>query len=154
MLLSPLRRIPLVLFAWWAWGAGDSWAGESSSPFKVQVNVISTTRIEARDVVRSVELRTKGRGGEVSIPAAMRLAMTSPGATLDVSFDLRDPFVERVEVQGLGEKIVVGPLGYQEVIALPRDPSALTIGYSITYRPGVPDGVRPLPIYASIIVIY
>ena len=121
--------------------------------FRVRINVHSKgARVETRDVVKFVEIRPSVR--EVAVPAAFRLAITSPGAGMRVSFKVTDPFVERVRVHGMGEEVAFGREGYEVSIPLKDERSPHTIGYSVVYRDDVPEGTRAAPVEAIITLVY
>ncbi|HEX3098458.1 MAG TPA: hypothetical protein VHQ02_12120 [Usitatibacter sp.] len=98
----------------------------------------------------TIDLREE-RAVEVPDAASFEIRSNLPGYAL--RFEIRDPDVASVEVEGLGEAVVVPPAGRLVRFVTGRGERSLrrTLAYRVTYRPGTRPGPRRMPVAYSLI---
>ena len=128
---------------------GDAAASvRASIDFAVRIPQVLSLR-----TLRSRETIEVAGEGAVRVPdaAAFEIRSNLPGYGL--RFEIWDPDVASVEVEGLGEPVVVPPAGRVVRFAIGRGERSLrrTLAYRVTYRQGARRGTRPMPVAYSLI---
>ena len=134
------------------WAASGVAAGaapaRASVDFAVRIpEVLSLKTLHSRASIYAAD-----RGAvEVADAASFEIRSNLPGYGL--RFEIRDPDVASVEVEGLGEAVVVPPAGRVVRFVTGRGERTLqrTLAYRVTYRQGTRPGPRPMPVAYSLI---
>jgi hypothetical protein len=123
-------------------------SARSSIDFAVRIpQMLSLTTLHSRETIDI------GYERAVDVPDAASFEIRSNLAGYGLRFEIRDPDVASVEVQGLGEALVVPPAGRVVRFVTGRGERSLrrTLAYRVTYRQGTHPGRRRMPVAYSLI---
>jgi hypothetical protein len=129
-------------------------AGVSAAPARASVDlairipqVLSLTTLHSR---RTIDVAKDG-AVRVEDAASFEIRSNLPGYGL--RFEITDPDVASVEVEGLDQAVVVPPAGRVVRFASDRGRRTLrrTLAYRVVYRHGARPGRRPMPVAYSLI---
>lgn len=155
---SPSRGAALLCIALAAsGGVGASsgvYTGRAGAPPRASVDfAVRIPQVLALTTLRSRETIEASDAGAVQVADAASFEIRSNLAGYGLRFEIRDPDVASVEVQGLGEAVVVPPAGRVVRFVTGRGERRLhrTLAYRVTYRAGTRPGRRHIPIAYSLI---
>lgn len=109
--------------------------------------VLSLTTLRSR---RTIDV---ANSGAVRVEDAASFEIRSNLPAYGLRFEITDPEVASVEVEGLDQAVVVPPAGRVVRFAAARGKHSLrrTLAYRVVYRHGARPGRRPMPVAYSLI---
>ena len=123
-------------------------AARGSIDFAVRIpQVLSLKTLHSRETIDAA-----GEGA-IQVGDAASFEIRSNLREYGLRFDIRDPDVASVEVEGLGQTVVVPPSGRVVRFVTGSGERRLrrTLAYRVTYRKGTRPGQRRMPIAYSLI---
>ena len=128
-------------------GAGHA-AARASLDFAVRIPpVLALRTLHSRATIDAADAEA------VEVADAASFEIRSNLAAYGLRFEIRDPDVASVEIEGLGRAVVVPPTGRVVRFVTGRGERRFqrTLAYRVTYRHGTRPGRRPMPIAYSVV---
>ena len=118
---------------------------------QVRANVLATVKMRHADSVRTVQLPADARG-DVVVPHAASFEVFCNTGGFAVDFEVTDPAVEEVTVQGLEAPVRVSASGASAAVRMSPDAriARRTLHYRVRYAAGTPPGPRPAPLMLAV----